>query len=345
MDVLKSHDVTRTRLYRDGREIWVRWYPAAPDAKTYPGWHAFGHPAWEEEWDRDTFRGPGCLYRGRRWRRKRYPAPPGLDYIGTPDDFEFGLESDAGMPPDEQCGTCLLSSSGGVIVDGTSSTSQSFRSTLCACSAVSSTWGVEEQLYACTCPYISSTWTQYPPTWYICVCKDVMSFCYTYNMYSVICKCKSVSSSFYFNNLEICKCKDVSSTWSFATTGTISVSCCPGVLLPSTVTATITGGTGDCGCLEGTYTLVWDGGAAWWAATALPCPTCLQPTFDLELECVVAGSSYLFSLRSQHNGITPGVYAQAGWTCSPLHLVFVLTTNAGDSNRNCTGTFTVTITA
>ena len=94
MDRLRSHMLSRVRLFRGSDlETTIRWFPCAPGAKPFPGWHAFGSPVWEDRRTRDEFIGPGVLFAGQEWRGKRYPAPPGEHFHGDLEDFLLGLRS------------------------------------------------------------------------------------------------------------------------------------------------------------------------------------------------------------------------------------------------------------
>lgn len=121
MDHVKSFGLMRCRIFADSdEEILVRWYPARPDAKVFPGWHAFGHPAWEDAEGRDQFVGPGMILEGQEWRGSTYPAPPGQHWHGELDWFEHGLPSRPVETPASLCGVPLVVSVGGVEVGGTS---------------------------------------------------------------------------------------------------------------------------------------------------------------------------------------------------------------------------------
>lgn len=94
MDSLRSHMLARARMIRMGsQQFWIRWYPCAPTAKPLPLWTCFGSPVWEDANDDvDDFLGCGVFRQGQEWRGKRYPAPPGLHFHGSEEDFLFGIE-------------------------------------------------------------------------------------------------------------------------------------------------------------------------------------------------------------------------------------------------------------
>ena len=107
--------------------------------------------------------------------------------------------------------------------------------------------------------------------------------------------------------------------------------CCDEIGVPSTLTATISNKTGDCSCLPATVTLTWNG-VSQWAGAYAGCGGCA-----LALECIdgvwqLASASCTF------------VTSPASVSCFPLELVFNAN-NGGGGYTNCTGTYTVTITA
>lgn len=123
MDYGRSSSIQRARLYRGSDRIsLIRWYPAAPGAKVFPGWHAFGHPAWEDAEERDQFTGPGAFLSGQEWVGNRYPAPPGQHFHGPADWFLDGipLEEFQDEFPVSTCGGPIAVGAGGVEVGGNS---------------------------------------------------------------------------------------------------------------------------------------------------------------------------------------------------------------------------------
>lgn len=90
----------------------IRWYPASPGAKAFPGPHAFISTLWEGKdadlWD-DYGVGPGVYLSPWSSRTNRYDAPPGDHYHGTLAWFVGGIPAEvlsgeiAPPPPDPEC--------------------------------------------------------------------------------------------------------------------------------------------------------------------------------------------------------------------------------------------------
>ena len=119
MDFLRSHHLTLAQVTSDSTsQTWLRWYPTAPGARAYPGWHAFGDPVWCSDFP--TPDGVGCYPSPLIWRGKRYFAAPGLHYRGEPSWFENGIPSaDLSTPPiADTCSAPAISAQGGSLVGG-----------------------------------------------------------------------------------------------------------------------------------------------------------------------------------------------------------------------------------
>lgn len=120
MDMLRSANLAKALMVQ-GSDVttWVRWHQAAPDARPFPTWHAFGSQFWE--WNRE-FEGPGFLQPPLIWRRKEYPAAPGQEYHGLAEWFLKGLPSEPPLPAPvpELCGVPTEDSRGGLTLDGQS---------------------------------------------------------------------------------------------------------------------------------------------------------------------------------------------------------------------------------
>ena len=130
MDELRSHHIGPALMVTgSGEQFWVRWYPAAPGALAFPGLHAFGSMIWESNFAElhtgvgMQFPTPGMAladpaggkrYTRYRWRRKRYPAPPGQHFRGLAEWFRHGLPADqlAQPPYTDLCGTPLMTEDG-----------------------------------------------------------------------------------------------------------------------------------------------------------------------------------------------------------------------------------------
>jgi hypothetical protein len=124
----------------------------------------------------------------------------------------------------------------------------------------------------------------------------------------------------------------------------VSVGCCPGVSLPSTIHATVAG----CACINGTYALTWNG--TQWASGVIGAGACGgQQSLNLFLTCSQGGNCSSFQLRFQCNSSSFATVhtPQPGCTCSPLNLVFAFTQSAGETGVPCcpNQALTVTITA
>lgn len=119
MDILRSPHLTSAQVTSDTTsQTWLRWYPAAPGARAFPGWHAFGDPVWESDFP--TPDGVGCYAQPLIWRPKKYPAPPGQHYLGQPDWFLNGIPSaDLSTPPiAATCQGIVQSAQGGTLIGG-----------------------------------------------------------------------------------------------------------------------------------------------------------------------------------------------------------------------------------
>lgn len=119
-DILRSHHLVPTQILSDsGQQTWIRYYPSAPGARAYPGWHAFGDPVWESDFP--TPDGVGCYPAPLIWRGKRYPAPPGQHYRGLPEWFQHGLPTAdlSAEPISDTCTAPAISAQGGVVIGGT----------------------------------------------------------------------------------------------------------------------------------------------------------------------------------------------------------------------------------
>lgn len=121
MDQIRSCGLSRVRLFRDSEETTlIRWFPAAPGAKVFPDFHAFGYPRFEEF--PDEFDGAGVFAEGQVWRGNTYPAPPGLHFHGELEWFKTGVPRSVitGELGTERCGAALINCDGGIEVGGSS---------------------------------------------------------------------------------------------------------------------------------------------------------------------------------------------------------------------------------
>lgn len=102
MDILRSHNLTPAEIGEErGTIVPLRWYEAAADAKWFPDFHAFGHPAWEDR-DEPPLVGPYCL-KWTDWRPRKYPKYPGQHFHGPLEWFRYGIPQavlDAPRNPD-----------------------------------------------------------------------------------------------------------------------------------------------------------------------------------------------------------------------------------------------------
>ncbi|NJO56134.1 MAG: hypothetical protein HC834_07020, partial [Rhodospirillales bacterium] len=120
MDFLASHNLARTQLLQVGdATTWIRWYPALPTAKAFPGWHCTGHPIWQDMLPTPIV-GPHCHKFPRIWRGKRYPAAPGQHFHGPLEWFAEGIPPDQlGIgDPDRRCGVPVAEALGGGVAGG-----------------------------------------------------------------------------------------------------------------------------------------------------------------------------------------------------------------------------------
>ncbi len=117
--------------------------------------------------------------------------------------------------------------------------------------------------------------------------------------------------------------------------GTV-ISCC-GVVLPTTVHATLSasGGSG-CSCWTGTYPLTYIPAAGDWQSGFVNIGTCLEGGTQLVAVLTFVGSGTLgncnFNIQDQRPGgacSNPFTYQPGSSTCSPLNLVFTDTILAG----------------
>lgn len=118
VDALRTHHSALARAYQNSDGVtWLRWYPCAPGAQPLGLWTWSGDPVWETF---PEFVGPGIYDEPLIWRRKRYPAPPGLHYHGLPEWFENGLpESQYNFNPvDDSCTAPLIDPRGGAVAGG-----------------------------------------------------------------------------------------------------------------------------------------------------------------------------------------------------------------------------------
>ena len=119
MDILRSPHLTAAQVTSDAtNQTWLRWYPAAPGARAFPSWHAFGDPVWDSDFP--TPEGVGCYASPLIWRPKKYPAPPGQHYLGQPDWFLNGIPSAALSTPPiaATCQGIVQSAQGGTLIGG-----------------------------------------------------------------------------------------------------------------------------------------------------------------------------------------------------------------------------------
>lgn len=117
--------------------------------------------------------------------------------------------------------------------------------------------------------------------------------------------------------------------------GTISVPCCPSNLLPATVTATFSGGTGTCACLNGlAVSLTWDG--AQWTGGSIPLVQCSNGPWPMSLKCFTVISNRWGLIFCGHES------DKTTWSCAPLSIVFSVT--LPPVGCPCSDTVTVTIT-
>ena len=122
--------------------------------------------------------------------------------------------------------------------------------------------------------------------------------------------------------------------------GTISTSCCPGVLLPATLTGTFSAKTGGATAFPTSVAFVYGGGG--WVAQ-FPGPLCGLSNPDLGLQCVNSGGGvYGWRLSSGAGVLAPFPQpAPTAAVCSPFLLVFDCTLTGGGCSP---GSYRVTFT-
>ncbi len=105
--------------------------------------------------------------------------------------------------------------------------------------------------------------------------------------------------------------------------GTVTDGCCNS--MPETLTLTIAGGSGDCTCFNGTYTLTWDAVDLRWEGGATGCTgralsftfKCFNPTTDYRLTIACEGLACI-TLTKARTACDPFQWSEAGGAaCSP----------------------------
>jgi hypothetical protein len=123
--------------------------------------------------------------------------------------------------------------------------------------------------------------------------------------------------------------------------GTVSVVCCPGILLPAVTHLTTT--STQCPCLVGTFALTWDG-SKWTSAASSACP---GHTFTWSLGCVPSApvAHWYLDLLCDGTLIYHAERPIDQSSCAPLSIPFTGTVSGPDTccaglNRVINGTVT-----
>lgn len=121
-----------------------------------------------------------------------------------------------------------------------------------------------------------------------------------------------------------------------------SSACCSGVILPGTLYATFTNGTGDCACFETLGTVAIYGGPTWTAPYFDPCEIDPPQPNAIDFTCAPIG----YQLSTHFDGVASNKACnflatrnEMLSTCSPFRQVFQCV-----ESSCCNGTFTVTVT-
>lgn len=132
-------------------------------------------------------------------------------------------------------------------------------------------------------------------------------------------------------------------------------SCCPGVVVPDTLTGTF---TSSCSCLNGKTRSFVKSGTSWFASgdeTWLGCSVFVNYDVTWELKCNEFTHQWGIVTTSSTSGLTSNescefsgaVWSSGSSTCSPLSLVFTgtMVTGFGYATCHCAGnSWTLTIT-
>lgn len=123
--------------------------------------------------------------------------------------------------------------------------------------------------------------------------------------------------------------------------GTPGACCCPGVDIPTTLTATISNKTGDCSCLPATVTLNYLGSdpggglAGQWYGSYAECSSCA-----IDFKCITNDDGCEWQLGPSSCAASATLVSSS---CNPFEMVFDVNNGVGGA-LNCTGTYRVTIT-
>jgi len=118
MDWLRSCYTAPCRFDAEGdATATIRWYKAAPDAKGFPGKHAFASSVWQDDHGL-KFSGPGELRDDHKWSRNGKKPCPGQEWQGQLEWYATGLTPEilAGPHPVPCCPEILPP--GGVRIHG-----------------------------------------------------------------------------------------------------------------------------------------------------------------------------------------------------------------------------------
>ncbi len=92
MDCFRGSGYAVPIRWKEGSDdtITIRWFRCEPDAKTFPGEHAFGSLIWEGD-HRQEWQGPGEVTRDREYRRLKGTGAKGEHFAGEQDWFLTGV--------------------------------------------------------------------------------------------------------------------------------------------------------------------------------------------------------------------------------------------------------------
>lgn len=356
MDFLRSHFVEPVRMVAGSDAVTqIRWYPSAAGALRFPGWSAFGAPVWDSEDPPDT--GVGYTGGAMVWAPKRYPAPPGQMYLGTLDDFQYGLpQRPTGTNLRSCCGP-LWQSAGGVGIGGTAwpgvvrvssaadldvepadSTSQDAwqRSHACVCGHPGDSYYLHPRhvSHGCVCgrPHDSTTGDAYVESG-ACFCTHVYdTVSRVADFDSAACLCCAPRDVVTFGT-PTCLCCEPQDTVQTGGLPPVACSACDGGLAYSEYTVSISGVQGaansNCAIMNATWTLTNTRTCFWAAAFNYSFCGDLFGTLYLRNPSLTPGGWEIFEAASGTSWI---LASGASWDCvSPVTLYLVPGTSC------CTG--------
>lgn len=350
--MLASFGITQARLHADSDKLTpIRWYPCAPGAEALGLWTASGHPLWEDS--KNDFIGPGVFMHGAKYRRAKYPAPPGHGLTGDPAWFQTGIPADAPVedPPTEQCGVPLIAPRGGAVLDGSAwgpgpplpylvcgcgrPSAAVFLpplGTACGCGKANVTVTAGQVLTACGCGSpIAAARPVYLISAQVCACGEPDSYCRPHNFHSV-CGCGTPDSYCRpYRVGTVCGCGSATSTIS----PQVSVPCCTDHAgLPDTLEVTFSNGTGNFAPWSGTSWILTytdtQTPPGWYGTSTVP-P--VGATY-WQLTCVDAGGTYqwetLGGISGEFGEMTAAVVLAAG-PCTTFDLAGSAIGNEGST--------------